>query len=172
MHVKSVDPKRAEALRAAVELLHFAYRAMTAGPDQVLARRGLTRVHHRILYFVARMPGASVNAILRTLGVSKQALNAPLRTLYRQGLVGHERDPQDARVKHLQLTAAGRRLEARLSALQHAHFSAAFESAGAEAEAGWRVAMHALAAPELDKAGRVLTVARAAERPLRNRRRR
>jgi DNA-binding MarR family transcriptional regulator len=156
MKGKAIDLNRADALRTAVELVHFGYRAMIARPDRVLARRGLTRVHHRVLYFVGRTPGASVNTLLRTLGVSKQALNAPLRTLYAQGLIACARDRRDARVKCLALTPAGRRLEARLSALQQAHFAAAFAAAGAEAEAGWRVAMHALAAPELARSGRVL----------------
>ena len=165
MNVKGIDPIRADALRAAVELVHFAYRAMIARPDRVLARRGLTRVHHRILWFVGQMPGVSVNTLLRTLGVSKQALNGPLRTLYAQGLITFQRSHRDARVKCLELTASGRRLEARLSALQQAHFAAAFATAGADAEAGWRAAMHALAAPELLKSGRVLpTLAEAAPR--------
>lgn len=154
--VKDIDPNRAEALRTAVELVHFAYRAMVAPPDRVLAARGMTRVHHRILYFVGRLPGTSVNALLRTLGVTKQALNGPLRELLAQGLVTEERSAQDGRVKRLALSAAGRRLERRLSALQQAHFAAAFDAAGKEAEAGWRVAMRALAAPELAKSGREL----------------
>lgn len=151
-----VDSTRARALGTAVELMHFAYRAMIAGPDAILARRGLTRVHHRILYFVARMPGESVNSLLRTLGVTKQALNGPLRTLYQQGLLTFERSSQDGRVKRLQLTATGRRLERRLATLQQAYFADAFAAAGAQAEAGWRAAMQVLAAAELVKAGRTL----------------
>ncbi|HZQ62920.1 MAG TPA: MarR family transcriptional regulator [Casimicrobiaceae bacterium] len=151
-----IDPNRAEALGTAIELVHFAYRAMIARPDEVLAARGLTRVHHRILYFVARSPGMSVNALLRTLGVTKQALNRPLRDLCKARLIAMDRSTDDARVKRLRLTPAGRRLEARLSALQQQHFAAAFASAGAAAEAGWRRAMAALAAPELRKSGREL----------------
>lgn len=151
-----IDPKRAAALGTAIELVHFAYRAMIAKPDEVLAARGLTRVHHRILYFVARSPGTSVNTLLRTLGVTKQALNRPLRELTAQRLIAMDRSTQDGRVKRLRLTSAGRRLEARLSALQHQHFAIAFEFAGAAAEAGWRRAMAALAAPELVKSGREL----------------
>ena len=151
-----IDPMRAEALNAAIELVHFAYRAMIAKPDEVLAARGLTRVHHRILYFAARSPGMSVNTMLRTLGVTKQALNRPLRELTKARLITMERSDQDARVKRLRLTAAGRRLESRLSALQQQHFATAFAFAGSTAEAGWRRAMAALAAPELRKSGREL----------------
>ena len=49
--------------------------------------RGLGRVHHRILYFVARSPGIAVNALLGVLDVSKQALHAPLRELVDKGLI-------------------------------------------------------------------------------------
>lgn len=155
-----IDPKstptRREHLGTAIELLHFAYRAMIAKPDEVLAARGFTRVHHRILYFVARSPGMSVNTLLRTLGVTKQALNRPLRELCTQRLIAMGRSVEDGRVKHLRLTATGRRLEARLSALQQEHFATAFDFAGPAAEEGWRRAMAALAAPELMKSGREL----------------
>ncbi len=68
-------------------LLFFGFRAVTAEPDRILAERGLGRVHHRILYFVGRSPGIRVGALLTTLGVSRQALNRPLRALLRAGLV-------------------------------------------------------------------------------------
>lgn len=160
-NVNKLDPSafgngRADALRTAIELMHFAYRAMIAKPDQVLAARGFTRVHHRVLYFVARSPETSVNTLLRTLGVTKQALNRPLRELVAAGLVSMERSANDARVKRLRLTAAGRRLEQRLSSLQQEQFARAFATAGASAEMGWRRAMAALAAPELQKSGRQL----------------
>jgi DNA-binding MarR family transcriptional regulator len=150
------DASREAALNAAIELMHFGYRSMVAKPDRVLAARGLSRMHHRILYFVARLPRPAVNELLRTLQVSKQALNGPLRDLYAQQLIGFERGAEDARVKHLSLTPAGKRLEGRLSALQRQQFAAVFAAAGPEAEAGWRAAMGALAAPELERSGRVL----------------
>ena len=49
------DASRQAALDAAIELMYFAYRAMVAKPDRLLAGRGLGRAHHRILYFVARL---------------------------------------------------------------------------------------------------------------------
>jgi len=146
------DAKRRAALDAAVELTHFAYRAMTARPDALLAARGLSRVHHRILHFVVRLPKPSVSDLLRTLGVSKQAMSGPLRDLYAQKLIGYERAPDDARVKHLSLTPEGRKLEGRLAALQRAQFAAVFEAEGAEAEAAWRAIMRRLGAHELAQA--------------------
>ncbi|MFO1310552.1 MAG: MarR family transcriptional regulator [Burkholderiales bacterium] len=146
------DDKRRRALDAAVELTHFAYRAMTARPDALLAARGLSRVHHRILHFVARLPRPSVSDVLRTLGVSKQALSGPLRDLYAQKLIAFTRSPGDARVKILSLTPEGRRLEGRLAALQRAQFAAVFEGAGPAAEDAWRAIMRRLADQELARA--------------------
>ena len=148
-----LDQKRRLALDAAIELTHFAYRAMTARPDALLAARGLSRVHHRILHFVVRLPKPSVSQLLRTLGVSKQALNGPLRDLYAQKLITYTRAPDDARVKNLTLTSEGRKLEARLSALQRAQFAAVFEAEGAAAEEAWSAVMRRLAAPEIDQSG-------------------
>jgi DNA-binding MarR family transcriptional regulator len=151
-----LDHKRRLSLDAAVELTHFAYRAMTARPDALLAARGLSRVHHRILHFVVRLPKPSVSQLLRTLGVSKQALNGPLRDLYAQKLITYARAPDDARVKHLSLTTEGRKLEGRLSALQRAQFATVFDAEGERAEEGWRAVMRRLAASELAEAGYAL----------------
>ena len=150
------DVQRRLALDAAVELTHFAYRAMTARPDALLASRGLSRVHHRILHFVVRLPTPSVGDVRRTLGVSKQALSGPLRDLYAQKLITYARAPDDARVKHLSLTSEGRKLEGRLSALQRAQFATVFDVEGERAEEAWRAVMRRLAAAELTQAGYAL----------------
>jgi DNA-binding MarR family transcriptional regulator len=147
-----LDLKRQRELHAAIELMFFGYRAMVARSDRLLESRGLTRVHHRIVYFVARMGRPQVNELLRVLGVSKQAANGPLRDLYAQQLLTFARDAADARVKRLALTPAGRRLEGRLSALQRQQFGAIFAAAGSDAEASWRIAMRELAAPEIARA--------------------
>ena len=102
-------------LDEALELFHFAFRAFTAGPDAILAEYGLQRVHHRILYFVGRHPAISINALLRILGVSKQALNGPLRVLQENGLIQANQDQLDRRIKRLSLSAKGQALEDELS---------------------------------------------------------
>ena len=56
--------QREHELDEAWELMHFALRAVVARPDQMLEKRGLSRVHHRILFFVARQPDLSVNQLL------------------------------------------------------------------------------------------------------------
>jgi DNA-binding MarR family transcriptional regulator len=160
----SAAAARDAELNAAIELLHFAYRAMIREPDRLLARRGLGRLHHRILYFVARSPGASVGELTRTLGVSKQALHAPLRELQAKALVAWTRAEADRRVKRLELTAAGRRLEATLSARQRAQFAGVFGRTGTAAERAWRRTMAAFAGEEMRRAGRIPPSPRRGER--------
>ena len=74
-----IDPGRAE-LDEAIELMHFGHRRLVEEPDRMLARQGLGRVHHRVLYWVGRVPGLKVGDLLPILEVSKQALNRPSRT--------------------------------------------------------------------------------------------
>jgi DNA-binding MarR family transcriptional regulator len=135
------NPAPVNDLHAAIEQFYFAYRGFTDRPDRILERRGLGRVHHRILYFIGRRPDVSVRGLLDLLAVSKQALNAPLRQLMEMGLVGAEASTQDRRVKRLALTPAGRKLEAELTEAQTRHLRAAFERAGAEAQRGWSAVM-------------------------------
>ena len=134
--------------------MHFALRAVIAQPDALLAARGLSRVHHRILFFVARQPDITVNQLLLVLNVSKQALNQPLRQLYGQELVTFTPAPNDRRQRRLALTAAGRELEQRLTGSQYAMFDEALSAAGPRAETAWRRVMRQLAGAEMKRSGR------------------
>jgi DNA-binding MarR family transcriptional regulator len=140
-----VDQSREAELRTAIELLYFAYRGFTDSADRILERRGLGRVHHRILYFIGRRPDVSVRGLLDLLAVSKQALNAPLRQLVEMKLVETAPGADDRRVKTLRLTDDGARLEAELTTTQMRVLDAAFERAGRVNEAGWRTVMDELA---------------------------
>lgn len=128
-------------------LLYFGFRAVVKEPDRELARRRLGRVHHRILFFIARSPGLTMSELLTTLDVTKQALHAPLRALIRQKLVLSRVDPENRRQRRLHLTPRGRALEERLSGHQRRLFAEAFRDAGAEAAAGWRAIMRTLGGP-------------------------
>ncbi len=140
-----IDPSREAELNEALELFFFGYRAFTAGPDTILAERGLQRVHHRILYFVARNPGIGVNALLATLGVSKQALHGPLRRLVELGLVESAVAEHDRRARCLRVTAKGAGLEAELSGSQRERMDAIFHRVGKQGEADWREVMRLVA---------------------------
>jgi len=142
-----IDLNRQAELRDAIEQVYFAYRAFTDGPDRILARRGLGRVHHRILYFVGRHPGISVKGLLAVLAVSKQAVNAPLRQLTEMRLV-EATAGEDRRVRQLVLTEEGHRLEAELTGVQMRLMEEAFATAGPASETGWRIVTAALARME------------------------
>lgn len=143
--VKQVDQSRESQLNGALELLHFGYRRFVATPDRLLGRYGFGRVHHRILYFVGRNPGLSVGELLRVLGVTKQALNRPLRELTDGGWVESSPAPHSRRSKLLRLSRKGVRLESQLSGDQRARFDRVFRGVGPAAEAAWREVMRRLA---------------------------
>ena len=125
-------------------LLHFAFRAVVAEPDAQLAELGLGRVHHRVLFFIARVPELRVVDLLATLNVTKQALHQPLAELVRQKLVNSRSEPSDRRERWLSLSAEGKALERRLSGHQRRAFAAAFRKAGPSATDGWRSVMREL----------------------------
>jgi DNA-binding MarR family transcriptional regulator len=132
--------RRAERDRAR-ELMYFGFKRLVAAPDAVIAARGLSRMHHRLLYFVARDPGLSVGDLLAALDITKQAAHAPLAALLRHRLIRAEPDGRDRRVRRLRLTPRGAALEARLTGLQHRHLARIFERTGPAAARGWRAVM-------------------------------
>lgn len=139
-----------KALNQAMELLHFGYRAFVAEADQILERQGLGRVHHRILYFVAREPNIDVASLRETLAVSKQALHGPLRKLQELELVIPTPHPTDKRSRCLKLSPVGETLEQQVTHAQHALLR---EVLGDDKEAigHWREVMHRLAERETDR---------------------
>ncbi|MBF0248923.1 MAG: winged helix-turn-helix transcriptional regulator [Alphaproteobacteria bacterium] len=126
-----------EELRRAMELLFFAYRDFTGEADAILAEDGFGRAHHRVVYFIKRNPGISVNQLLGILKITKQALARVLGQLVREGFVRQDTDPADRRRRTLALTAKGDALEGRLTACQSARVRRAFEAAGADAVRGF-----------------------------------
>ncbi|MGB0867476.1 MAG: MarR family winged helix-turn-helix transcriptional regulator [Granulosicoccaceae bacterium] len=144
------DEHEIHALNQALELLHFGYRAFTAEADEILQHQQLGRVHHRILYFVAREPGIDVATLRATLAVSKQALHGPLRKLQEDGLVVHKSHPTDKRSRCLQLSEQGQMLEQQVTQAQHALL---LEVLGEDKTVNehWREVMRRLAGRETDR---------------------
>ncbi len=144
----NMTPGEKQRLNLALEALYFGFRAITARPDERLKKLDYSRVHHRILYFVGRNPGCSINELLRIMRVSKQYLNRPLRQLVVDGYIQSKRDAEDRRIKRLRLTEKGQRLEEKLTGEQRKQLAEAFEKAGPGAEAGWRKVMELLGGNE------------------------
>ncbi|HTO18130.1 MAG TPA: MarR family transcriptional regulator [Pseudomonas sp.] len=139
------DLKKSTGQRQIMEAFFGAYRAFTAKPDEMLARRGLSRMHHRILFFIAHQPGLSVSELLTRLGVTKQALNIPLRQLVEMQLVDSAPAADDKRKRLLALTPEGAKLEQKLRQEQIRTLQAVFGEVGEEAVAGWLQVNQALA---------------------------
>jgi DNA-binding MarR family transcriptional regulator len=138
------DLKTGAQQRHIMEAFFGSYRAFTAKPDEMLARRGLSRVHHRILFFIAHQPSLSVSELLTLLGVSKQALNMPLRQLAQMHLVESLTAPDDKRKRLLGLTPAGAKLEQSLRREQIRVLQRVFSEVGEDAVAGWLAVNHAM----------------------------
>jgi DNA-binding MarR family transcriptional regulator len=132
---------RKQELNQALEAMHFGFRAMTYRPDQRLAQLGLARIHHRLLYFVARQAGCSINELLQTMRISKQYLHQPLKKMIALGYLLQQPDPADRRIKRLQLSASGKKLEYELTEIQRRRFAEVFRKAGPTAEKHWRQVM-------------------------------
>jgi DNA-binding MarR family transcriptional regulator len=133
--------KRDQELNQALESMHFGFRAMTYQPDQRLAQLGLARIHHRLLYFIARHPDCSVSQLLQIMRISKQYLHKPLKKMIDLGYIRQRADRDDRRIRRLGLTAKGKKLEFELTEVQRRRFAAIFKQAGPAAESHWRRVM-------------------------------
>ena len=101
-----------------IELLFFAYRDFVGDPDEVLAKLGFGRAHHRVLHFVNRNPGIKVADLLDILKITKQSLGRVLKKLIDQGYVVQREGANDRRQRLLHVSPAGEALAMQLAGLQ------------------------------------------------------
>ncbi len=132
---------REEDIRQGIELLFFAYRDFTKGPDTMLADYGFGRAHHRVIYFVGRHPGMTVRDLLNILQITKQSLSRVLKQLVEEGFISQTQGTEDRRQRLLNLTDKGLELERKLSEEQRERITNAYRQAGAEAVDGFRKVM-------------------------------
>jgi DNA-binding MarR family transcriptional regulator len=143
---------REEELRQGIELLYYAYRDFTAEPDEMLARYGFGRAHHRVIYFVGRYPEMTVTELLGILRITKQSLSRVLGQLVRQGFIRQRSGERDRRQRLLQLTEKGMELERQLSENQRQRIASAYRQAGAQAVDGFRKVMLGIISGDKDRA--------------------
>src|SRR5712671_2660578 len=111
----SADARPKDALAFdLIELLFFAYRDFVADADEVLAKFGFGRAHHRVLHFVNRNPGMKVAELLEILRITKQSLGRVLKQLIDEGYVEQKEGANDRRQRLLFVTAKGEALALRL----------------------------------------------------------
>lgn len=143
--VNNIDLKKLDPIDDALALMYFGWRGMTRDADAYLATLGLSRVHHRMLYAIARAEALTVTGLLAILGVSKQAMHRPMRQLLDGGYVEMGRDPARHRYKTLALTAQGREIERRASELERQVMRQAFEQVGRVGRDAWAEVMTSIA---------------------------
>ena len=116
-----------------IELLFFAYRDFIGDPDDVLAKLGFGRAHHRVLHFVNRTPGMKVAELLDILKITKQSLGRVLKQLIDQGYVAQKEGANDRRQRLLYVTAKGETLAMKLAGLQTARIARVLSQLGPNA---------------------------------------
>ena len=95
---------------ALIELMFFAYRDFVSDPDEILRQFGFGRAHHRVLHFVGRDPGMTVQQLLDILRITKQSLARVLNMLVEDGYVTQAQGQVDRRQRLLTLTEKGEAL--------------------------------------------------------------
>jgi len=116
-----------------IELLFFAYRDFVGDPDEVLAKLGFGRAHHRVLHFVNRNPGMKVADLLDVLKITKQSLGRVLKQLIDEGFVVQREGAHDRRQRLLHVSPAGEALAMKLAALQTARIARVLTELGPSA---------------------------------------
>ena len=113
-----------------IELLFFAYRDFVGDPDDVLAKFGFGRAHHRVLHFINRNPGIKVADLLVILKITKQSLGRVLKQLLDEGYIVQKTGNNDRRQRLLYATPKGEALVAKLATLQTTRIDRALEEIG------------------------------------------
>jgi len=113
-----------------IELLFFAYRDFVGDPDEVLAKLGFGRAHHRVLHFVNRNPGIKVADLLDILKITKQSLGRVLKQLIDEGYIVQKEGANDRRQRLLYVGAAGETLAMQLAGLQTARMASVLAELG------------------------------------------
>ena len=113
-----------------IELLFFAYRDFVGDPDEVLAKLGFGRAHHRVLHFVNRNPGMKVADLLDVLKITKQSLGRVLKQLLDEGYIVQKTGNNDRRQRLLYATPKGEALVGKLASLQTKRINRALEETG------------------------------------------
>ncbi|NWG25064.1 MAG: MarR family transcriptional regulator [Pseudorhodoplanes sp.] len=113
-----------------IELLFFAYRDFVGDPDEVLAKFGFGRAHHRVLHFVNRHPGITVASLLDILKITKQSLGRVLKQMISEGYIVQKEGANDRRQRLLYATPKGEALAMKLAGLQTARITRALRELG------------------------------------------
>lgn len=122
-------------------LFYFAYKTFITTADEIIEQYGMSRQHHRFLFFINKLPGITIKSLLEILEISKQGSHATLQKLKEQELIVEEVLETDRRVKKLYTTAKGQQLIAKLNKAQDELLQQIYQDVGTD----WYDVMEALA---------------------------
>ncbi|HRF09959.1 MAG TPA: MarR family transcriptional regulator [Xanthobacteraceae bacterium] len=147
---KAADSRGDEGIPAVelIELLFFAYRDFVGDADEMLARLGFGRAHHRVVHFVNRHPGMRVADLLAVLKITKQSLGRVLRELVDNDYIQQKAGATDRRERLLYVAPKGEELARQLVALQTRRLSRALNECGPGARTAARNFLAAMIDPE------------------------
>jgi DNA-binding MarR family transcriptional regulator len=128
-----------------VALIFLSARRFYGAAEGPLLAHGLGDAHYRALAAIRREEGLSVTALQARLGVVKQSLARVLNELETAGLVARAPGLADRRQRRLALTLAGREAERAVTTALRDRLSLVLRAAGADAVAGARSILAALA---------------------------
>ena len=132
---------------ALIELMFFAYRDFVSDPDEILGQFGFGRAHHRVLHFVGRDPGMTVQQLLDILQITKQSLGRVLKELIDKGYVFQKEGESDRRQRLLYLTDAGEELRQRLMGPQMNRIRRAVSQSEGDAAELYRKVLYHMVSP-------------------------
>jgi DNA-binding MarR family transcriptional regulator len=101
-------------------LIRYAHRAFVKALAQTLEPHGITTGEWSALRVLWMQEGLTQVELATQMRVEKASLTGVLNGLEAKGLIARRRNRHDRRKINLRLTAAGRRLEAKLLACAHA----------------------------------------------------
>lgn len=52
-------------------LFYFAYKTFITTADEIIEKYGMSRQHHRFLFFINKLPGITIKSLLEILEISK-----------------------------------------------------------------------------------------------------
>lgn len=136
------------AAQRTIELVYFAHIDQADWADHVLAKYGIGRPHHRVLYFANKKPGISVRELMTVLRITNQALARTTTQLVDIGFLEQRYSAADRRVRQHFVTSKGSALLAKLTRHQVTRVASELQTLGDEGIASlWR-GMEALIRPQ------------------------
>jgi DNA-binding MarR family transcriptional regulator len=107
-------------------------RTLSRRCDHALAKHGMGRAHHRVLFLATRDVHLTVGEMGAMLGISNQALSPILKRLFSNGYLKQEVDPTDRRKRVILPTDRSFKLMSQLDQLQKEIFDRGFDHVGAK----------------------------------------